>query len=276
MVTPLPQQEPGARRRARCAAYALRPSEVARTSTLGILRCIGLNVSCGVKHSAALDRASIAEGGGRAAGCDGVQIHGAHGYLVAQFLSPCRNQRTDRFGGSLENRARFAQEVYRAIRAEIGPSYPVLVKLSAHDRFEGSTTERDSGYLASALAQAGIDAIQVSSGTAADGGLSTLKPKILTWRDEAYNLPLAKGIRQAAPEVPLMLVGGLRSLERMWGILHCGDVDYFSMARPLIRQPDLPARWAAGDCARSSCISCNGCLMAAIKGEGMHCVQPGA
>jgi 2,4-dienoyl-CoA reductase-like NADH-dependent reductase (Old Yellow Enzyme family) len=212
----------------------------------------------------------------KAAGCDGVQIHGAHGYLVAQFLSPCRNQRADRFGGSLENRARFALEVYEAIRAEVGPSYPVLIKLNAHDRFEGSTTERDSAYLASALARAGIDAIEVSSGSMADGGLSICRPEILTWRDEAYNLSLAKEIRHAAPEVPLMLVGGLRSLERMWGILHCGDVDYFSVSRPLIRQPDLPARWAGGDRARSSCISCNGCFMAAVKGEGIHCVQPGA
>jgi len=216
---------------------------------------------------------AAAAGRVKAAGCDGVQIHGAHGYLVAQFLSPLRNQRTDRYGGSLENRARFALEVYRAIRAEVGPSYPVLIKLNAHDRFEGSTTERDSAYLASALAKAGIDAIEVSSGTTAD----TIVPReILTWKKEAYNLPLAKRIRHAAPEVPLTLVGGLRSLERMWGILHCGDVDYFSMSRPLIRQPDLPARWAGGDRTRSGCISCNGCLMAAIKGEGIHCVQPGA
>ncbi len=211
----------------------------------------------------------------KAAGFDGVQLHGAHGYLISQFLSPVRNQRTDRYGGGLENRSRFALNAYRAVRAEVGPSYPVLIKLNAHDGFDGSTTERDAAYLASALAQAGIDAIEVSSGSRADRN-SVLRREILSWRDEAYNLPPAKTIRHAAPEVPLMLVGGLRSLERMWGILHCGDVDYFSLSRPLIRHPDLPGRWAGGDRARSSCISCNGCFMAAVKGEGIHCVQPGA
>jgi 2,4-dienoyl-CoA reductase-like NADH-dependent reductase (Old Yellow Enzyme family) len=195
---------------------------------------------------------------------------------VAQFLSPCRNRRKDRFGGSLENRARFALEVYQAIRAEVGPSYPVLIKLNAHDRFEGSTTEIDAAYLASQLAAAGIDAIEVSSGSMANEGRSICPPDILTRKDEAYNLPLAKWMRSAVPGVPLMLVGGLRSLETMEGILNGGDADYFSLSRPLIRQPDLPARWARGDRARSTCISCNGCFMPAFKGEGIRCVQTSA
>ena len=189
---------------------------------------------------------AAAAGRVKAAGCDGVQIHGAHGYLVAQFLSPCRNRRKDRFGGSLENRARFALEVYETIRAQVGPTYPVLIKLNAHDRFEASTTERDAAYLASTLARAGIDAIEVSSGTGADGGLSICRPEILSRKDEAYNLPVAKRIRAAVPEVPLMLVGGLRSFETVEEILLDGDADYFSLSRPLIRQPDLPIRWGRG------------------------------
>ncbi len=219
---------------------------------------------------------AAAAGRVKAAGCDGVQIHGAHGYLVAQFLSPLRNRRQDRFGGSLENRARFAVEVYEAVRAEVGPTYPVLIKLNAHDRFEGSTTERDAAYLASALAKGGIDAVEVSSGTMADGGRSICPPSILTRKDEAYNLPLARRIRSAVPGVPLMLVGGLRSLETIEDILKGEDADYFSLSRPLIRQPDLPARWARGDRSRSTCISCNGCFMPALKGEGIRCVQPSA
>jgi 2,4-dienoyl-CoA reductase-like NADH-dependent reductase (Old Yellow Enzyme family) len=216
---------------------------------------------------------AAAAGRVKSAGCDGVQIHAAHGYLVSQFLSPSRNRRADRYGGSTENRAHFALEVYKAIRAEVGPSYPALIKLNAHDRLEDSSTEIDAVYLASALAKAGIDAIEVSSGTGADGGLSIVRPKILTRKDEAYNLPAARRVRAAVPEVPLMLVGGLRSLETIEGILQSREADYFSMARPLIRQPDLPARWARGDRARSSCISCNGCLESASKGEGIRCVQ---
>jgi 2,4-dienoyl-CoA reductase-like NADH-dependent reductase (Old Yellow Enzyme family) len=211
----------------------------------------------------------------KAAGYDGVQIHGAHGYLVSEFLSPYRNRRTDRFGGPLENRARFALEVYKAIRAEVGPSFPVLIKLNAHDRFEGSTTERDAAYLASALAQAGIDAIEVSSGTGHDVG-TICGPDILSWKKEAYNLAVAKYIRSAAPKVPLMLVGGLRSLEKMEYILNNEDADYFAISRPLIRQPDLPARWGSGDRSRATCISCNGCFGPALKGEGIRCVIEGA
>jgi 2,4-dienoyl-CoA reductase-like NADH-dependent reductase (Old Yellow Enzyme family) len=219
---------------------------------------------------------AAAAGRVKAAGCDGVEIHGAHGYLVSRFLSPYSNRRTDRFGGSLENRARFALEVYKAVRAEVGPSFPVLIKLNAHDRFEGSTTERDAAYLASALAQAGIDAIEVSSGTCADIPGTICRPDILSWKDEAYNLSVAKYIRSAAPKVPLMLVGGLRSLEKMECILNNQDADYFSISRPLIRQPDLPARWRDGDRARATCISCNGCFGPALKGEGIRCVIEGA
>ena len=78
------------------------------------------------------------------AGFDGVQLHGAHGYLLAQFLSPLRNQRTDEYGGSLENRARFCLEVYRAVRSAVGPDFPVMIKLNANDFLDGSTTEEDS------------------------------------------------------------------------------------------------------------------------------------
>jgi 2,4-dienoyl-CoA reductase-like NADH-dependent reductase (Old Yellow Enzyme family) len=207
------------------------------------------------------------------AGYDGVQLHGAHGYLLAQFLSPVRNRRRDRWGGSLENRTRFAREVYAAVRAEVGPDWPVMIKLNANDFLKGSTTEDDAAVLAAALGEAGIDAIEVSGGTGGSGKLGAARPKIESQADEAYFLPQAEAIRGAVQGVPLMLVGGVRSLEKMEQILEMGTADYFSMSRPLIREPDLPKRWAAGDRRRAACVSCSGCFGPARRGEGIRCVQ---
>jgi 2,4-dienoyl-CoA reductase-like NADH-dependent reductase (Old Yellow Enzyme family) len=207
------------------------------------------------------------------AGFDGVQLHGAHGYLLAQFLSPLRNRRTDEYGGSVENRARFALEVYRAVRSVVGPDFPVMIKLNANDFLDGSTTEEDSCVLAAALAAVGIDAIEVSGGTPGSGKLGAARPNIKEPSDEAYFLPQAEAIRRVAPSIPLMLVGGMRSPEVMEEILAAGSADYFSMSRPLIREPGLPARWKSGDRRRAACISCLGCFGPARKGEGISCVQ---
>lgn len=207
------------------------------------------------------------------AGFDGVQLHGAHGYLLAQFLSPLRNQRTDEYGGNLENRARFTLEVHRAVRSAVGADFPIMIKLNANDFLDGSTTEEDSCYLAAALAAEGIDAIEVSGGTPGSGTLGAARPNIKKSTDEAYFLPQAEAIRRAVPSVPLMLVGGMRSPEKMEEILAAGIADYFSMSRPLIREPGLPARWKGGDRRRAACISCLGCFGPARKGEGISCVQ---
>jgi 2,4-dienoyl-CoA reductase-like NADH-dependent reductase (Old Yellow Enzyme family) len=207
------------------------------------------------------------------AGFDGVQLHAAHGYLLAQFLSPLRNRRVDAYGGNLENRSRFCLEVYRAVRAAVGRSFLVMIKLNANDFLEGSTTEEDACHLASALAGEGVDAIEVSGGTPGSGKLGAVRPDIENPEDEAYFLPQAEAIRRAVPEVPLMLVGGLRSLQVMERILAAGAADYFSMSRPLIREPDLPSRWQGGDRRRASCVSCLGCFGPAQKGEGIRCMQ---
>jgi 2,4-dienoyl-CoA reductase-like NADH-dependent reductase (Old Yellow Enzyme family) len=209
----------------------------------------------------------------KTAGFDGVQLHGAHGYLLAQFFSALRNRRTDDYGGSLANRARFCLEVYRAVRSEVGSDFPVMIKISASDFVEGSTTEEDSCYLASTLAAEGIDAIEVSGGKPGSTKIGAARPNIREAEDEAYFLPQAEAIRKAAPAVPLMLVGGVRSPEVIEEILEKGTADYFSMCRPLIREPGLPARWLSGDRQRAACISCLGCFGPAGRGEGISCVQ---
>ena len=206
-------------------------------------------------------------------GFDGVQLHGAHGYLLAQLLSPLRNRRTDEYGGSVENRARFALDVYRAVRSAVGPDFPVMIKLNVSDFLDGSTTEEDSCFLAAALAAEGIDAIEVSGGTPGSGKLGAARPNIKEPSDEAYFLPQAEAIRCVAPDIPLMLVGGMRSPEVMEEILAAGSADYFSMSRPLIREPGLPARWKSGDRRRAACISCLGCFGPASTGDGISCVQ---
>ena len=148
-----------------------------------------------------------------------------------------------------------------------------MIKLNAHDFLDGSTTEADSTVLAAALAEAGIDAVEVSGGTGGSGALGAVRTKIQTEADEAYFLPQAEAIRASAPDVPIMLVGGMRSLDKMSSVLASGVADYFAMARPLIREPDLPRRWASGDTTRAACISCSGCFTPARKGEGLVCVQ---
>ncbi len=208
------------------------------------------------------------------AGFDAVQLHGAHGYLLAEFLSPSRNRRTDRFGGSLEGRTRFTIEVLRAVRAVVGPEFPVMIKLNANDFLEGSTTEVDAISLVEALARDGIDAIEVSGGTGGSGKRGAVRMKIDSPEAEAYFAPQARSLRTAAANVPLMLVGGLRSIEKLESLFEAGDADYFSMSRPLVREPDLPARWARGDREPAACESCARCFTSALKG-GISCMKLG-
>ncbi len=207
------------------------------------------------------------------AGFDGVQLHGAHGYLLAQFLSPLRNRRNDAYGGSLANRARFGREVYGAVRSAVGTDFPVLIKLNANDFLDGSTTEEDAAYLAAALAENGIDAIEVSGGTPGSGKLGAARPDIRRAEDEAYFRPQAEAIRAAAPQVPLILVGGLRSPDVIEEVLASGAADLVAMSRPLIREPELPERWRRGERGRAGCISCLGCFRPAGAGEGIRCVR---
>ncbi len=211
----------------------------------------------------------------KTAGFDGVQLHGAHGYLLSQFLSPSRNRRTDQFGGTLANRARFTMEVLKGIRNRVGPSFPVLIKLNGHDFLDGSTTEQDACYLAGQLAEARITAIEVSGGTPGSGKLGAVRTGIELSEDEGYFLPQARAIRKATPGIPLILVGGLRSIDKMESILASGDVEYFSMSRPLIREPHLPQRWQTGNRSRAACISCSGCFKPALRGSGVRCIKKG-
>lgn len=172
-------------------------------------------------------------------GFTGVQIHGAHGYLVSQFLSPRHNQRDDEWGGSLENRMRFVLAVYDAIRAEVGAEYPVAIKLNSADFMTGGFSEDDSIQVVKALADAGIDLVEISGGTYESPEMAKDSPKASTRKREAFFLDYAEKVRQVT-QVPLAVTGGFRSTEGMNAALQSGAMDFVGLARPLAIDPDMP------------------------------------
>lgn len=182
------------------------------------------------------------------AGFDGVQIHGAHGYLISQFLSPLSNQRTDAWGGSPEKRRRFVLEVFRAIRAEVGASTPVAIKLNSADFQKGGFGEEESLEVVHALAEEGLDLLEISGGTYTSAAMLGVDPslKASTRRREAYFLSYAERVRADLPELPLMLTGGFRTAGGMVDAVESGAVDLVGLGRPLTVQPDFPAELLAG------------------------------
>ena len=191
------------------------------------------------------------------AGYDAVQIHSAHGYLISEFNSPYANHRTDKWGGTPQNRRRFLLEVCRRVRAAVGDDEPVFVKLNGEDFIEGGLTPEGSAEIANALEAEGIDAIEVSAGFAETADLIVRKD-ISEPDQEAYLLPLARNIRDAV-SVPVMMVGGLRSGEVMEWMLSEERMTFLSLSRPFIRQPDLANRLKSGEIDRVTCISCGRC-----------------
>ncbi|MBI9064506.1 MAG: NADH:flavin oxidoreductase [Marinilabiliaceae bacterium] len=204
-------------------------------------------------------------------GFDAVQIHGAHGYLVNQFLSPHTNQRRDEYGGSLKNRSRFLMEVYRQIRKEVGDDYPVLIKLNGSDNLPGGLSFDDAVLVAQQLDMAGIDVIEVSSGTSASAAYKPARVKIGIPEGEAYNLDLSIGIKNRV-SCPVMVVGGFRSLPVVQKAIQDYQMDYIAMARPLIREPNLIYRWTYTDQTPAKCTSCNKCFLPGLKEGGIYCV----
>jgi 2,4-dienoyl-CoA reductase-like NADH-dependent reductase (Old Yellow Enzyme family) len=218
---------------------------------------------------AAIDAYAQAARRAQEAGFDAVQLHGAHGYLISQFLSPYVNRREDGWGGDLVGRLRFLRAVCGAVRAQVGARYPVFIKLGMKDAVDGGLTPSEGVRIVAALAEMGLDAVEVSGGIGGGQNLNS-RPGIRAPEDEAYFRDLARGAR-AATALPILLVGGLRSRAVMDDVLASGDADVISMCRPLICEPDLPRRLRAGQ-ARASCISCNRCWPD-DEGVGIACTQ---
>lgn len=199
----------------------------------------------------------------REAGFDGVQIHGAHGYLVSQFLTPATNQRSDAWGGDLERRLAFLRRVIQEVRAQVGLDYPVWIKLGAAGSEKSGQTLDQGVQAAVACMEEGVESIELSHGWGTP-----------EWAKEAGEPPflrMAEAVRAAVgPGYPLALVNGFRSLDVMERVLGTGVVDLISMCRPLIVEPDLPRKLRAGITDVAICASCSQCWPNDF-GEGIAC-----
>jgi len=208
------------------------------------------------------------------AGFDGVQLHAAHGYLLSEFLSPYMNKRTDDYGGSSENRVRIIVEIFDGIKEMCGEDWPVLIKLQIDDfvKKESSLKPPESIEIARRIAEAGLDAIEISGGIyESDEKLDPWNLKVKTTDEEAYFLPYAKKVKKVVGETPLILVGGIRSFEVAEGIVKDGYADFISMSRPFIMEPDLPQKWLNKLSDKSTCTSCNRCDTE-MNDKGLRCL----
>jgi 2,4-dienoyl-CoA reductase-like NADH-dependent reductase (Old Yellow Enzyme family) len=196
-------------------------------------------------------RFAVAATVARETGFTGVQVHGAHGYLVSSFLSPVTNRRQDAWGGSLENRARFLLETVRAVRLAVGADFPVAVKLNSDDFRKGGFSHEECLRVVGWLNEEAIDLLEISGGTyeqprliGAEGRAADAVPvRPSTRAREAYFLDYAAALRPVA-RMPLMVTGGFRTRAAMEAALE-HDCDVIGLGRPLCWQPDLPRRLLA-------------------------------
>jgi len=183
------------------------------------------------------------------AGFTGVQVHCAHGYLLSQFLSPKINQRTDQWGGSLENRARIIRTIIRRVRDAVGPDFPIGVKLNSADFQKGGFSLEDCVTVAGWLGEDSVDLLEISGGTYEQLSLIGVEPKDVresTRKREAYFIEYAERIKQAA-KIPLMVTGGFRSRDVMERALNNGELDIIGLARPLCTQPNCSNQLIHGE-----------------------------
>lgn len=178
------------------------------------------------------------------AGFTGVQIHCAHGYLLSQFLSPKINQRQDKWGGSLENRARIIRRIIVGVREIVGADFPIGVKLNSADFQKGGFSLEDCITVASWLGEDGVDLLEISGGTYEQLSLIGVEPTEVresTRKREAYFIEYAERIKQSA-KIPVMITGGFRSRDVMERAIESGEVDVIGLARPLCTEPDCSAK----------------------------------
>jgi len=197
------------------------------------------------------------------AGFDGVQIHAAHGYFLSMFLTPYYNRRTDEYNGDIHNRARIIYEVYEEIRSRVGKDFPVMIKLNFNDFMdegEGLTPE-DAGEVFKRLDELGMDLFEVSATNESSGkGLAPARIKLTTKDKESYFREATAQIADSV-KAPVVLMGGNRSIDLMEELLNTTKIQYFSIARPLLSEPDLINKWQEAREYKPRCISCNKCWL---------------
>ncbi|PKN71350.1 MAG: NADH:flavin oxidoreductase, partial [Deltaproteobacteria bacterium HGW-Deltaproteobacteria-10] len=236
----------------------------------------------------------------KAAGFDGIQLHAAHGYLLAEFLSPYMNRRKDRWGGNTQNRFRIIGEIFEQIRAKL-PGFPVLVKINGTDGRKNGMRIPEAVAIARLLESAGCAAIEVSCGVDEDGFFSirsernpvdavfhynfkvqnapawirpllkfflkrTFEPKLPS---RLYNIPAARAVK-AAVSIPVITVGGIKTLPELRSVFENNDADLVSLSRPLILEPNLIEKFISGKQTEAKCIGCNYCALG-IESASLRC-----
>lgn len=186
----------------------------------------------------------------KAAGFDGVQIHAAHGFYLSRFISPAYNQRQDAYGGSVENRAKILLDILATIQKKASDIH-ITMKINCSDFMPGGLSFEDAIEYCVLLEKAGLDSIEIS-------GNGTSMRGIKAGVNESYYLPFARKLKEKS-KLPIILVGGHRSLENMNRIVEEDGIEMLSLSRPLIREPKLVQRWKDGDTRPAKCISCNMC-----------------
>jgi 2,4-dienoyl-CoA reductase-like NADH-dependent reductase (Old Yellow Enzyme family) len=235
-------------------------------------------------------------------GFDALQLHGAHGYLISQFLCPHTNRREDKWGGSIENRMRFVTEIYERVRKSVGDHYPILIKINAYDYMKNGLKPEEGIVMAKKMAEMGFDGIEVSCGIGEDGGCTfrgdipfdvildeweMYKNKGFLFRfimkefgsklmrpipfTQGYNRESAKIIKKKV-NVPIFAIGGMIDPAFMEETIQSGEADYISLCRALITDPDFPNKIREGSREISRCIHCNLCLFY-LATRSVRCYQ---
>jgi 2,4-dienoyl-CoA reductase-like NADH-dependent reductase (Old Yellow Enzyme family)/thioredoxin reductase len=195
------------------------------------------------------------------AGFDGVEIHGGHGYLIAEFMSSYTNKRVDEFGGILSNRLRFVKEIIQDVRAKVGPDFPVLFRISSHEGMPGGRKLQDTRAIAMMLEEWGIDAIDITSGTYGDG---YTVPSMA--EEHAWNADSAAEIKKVVT-IPVIIVGRINEPILAESILRSGMADIVAMGRGSLADPHLPNKAKEGK--YESIRQCIGCMQGCIGNLGL-------
>ena len=203
-------------------------------------------------------------------GCDFVEVHGAHGYLITQFLSPFSNQRTDAYGGTEEKRLKFVLDIIAAIRKLVGNDYPIIVRLSGEEMVLIGLTLAETAVIAKRLETAGVNAIHVSVGNYASYTKGMMIPSMAV--DDGPLLPLAEGIKRAVT-IPVIAVGKIRSPKLAEKVIADEQADFVAIGRTLLADPEWPRKVQAGRLGEiNPCIACNqGCISRLFAQQDVWC-----